>query len=166
MSSVGWLGAIAAFLVLSVAGLASSNLEDTRGAYVAMDLATWALIVPLCFASFATGLVSSLGSTWGLVRHYWVVTKLVLSLAASAVLLLHTHPIGLVARAARAGMIGPADLHDVRVQFVADAGAALLVLLVNTALSIYKPRGTTRHAWRKQQGRRAEDAPSEGAASS
>jgi hypothetical protein len=80
------------------------------------------------------------------------------------VLLLHTHPIGLVARAARAGTIGPADLHDVRIQLVADAGAALLVLLVNTALSIYKPRGMTRHGWRKQQGRRAEGAPSEGAA--
>ena len=34
---------------------------------------------------------------------------------------------------------------------VVASGGALLVLLVVTALSYYKPRGMTRYGWRKQQ---------------
>jgi hypothetical protein len=36
---------------------------------------------------------------------------------------------------------------------LAAAGAALLVLLVATVVSIYKPRGLTQYGWRKQQER-------------
>ena len=34
--SVGWLGAVAGFLVLSIAGLTSRDAETVRGAYLAM----------------------------------------------------------------------------------------------------------------------------------
>src|SRR5687768_2910550 len=37
-SSVGWLGAVAAFLVLSIAGLTSQDPEIVRGSYLAMNL--------------------------------------------------------------------------------------------------------------------------------
>jgi len=126
-------------------------------AVVLGDLITWALIVPLSLASLATGLISALGTTWGVVRHYWVLAKLVLSVVAAAILLLHTHPIGLVARAARERILGAADLHDLRIQLVADAAAALLALLANTTLSVFKPRGMTRYGWRKQRERPAVD---------
>jgi len=39
-SSVGWLGAVAAFLALSIAGLTSGNDETMRAAYLAMQLVT------------------------------------------------------------------------------------------------------------------------------
>ena len=38
---------------------------------------------------------------------------------------------------------------------MADAAAALLVLLVATTLSVYKPRGMTRYGRRKQLEQRA-----------
>ena len=38
-----------------------------------------------------------------------------------------------------------------RLPLVANAGGGLLVLLVATALSVYKPRGMTRYGRRKQQ---------------
>lgn len=82
---------------------------------------------------------------------YWVLVKLLLSIGAGALLLLHTHPIGLVAQAARVRGLGAGDLHQVRVQLVADAAAAVVVLLVNTTLSVFKPRGMTRYGWRKQK---------------
>jgi membrane protein implicated in regulation of membrane protease activity len=41
-----------------------------------------------------------------------------------------------------------------RLPLVADAGAALLVLLVATVLAVYKPRGMTRYGRRKQQEER------------
>src|SRR5436309_1947193 len=50
-SSVGWLGAVASFLVLAVAGLSSGNAQIVRGAYVVMSVIAWWIIVPACFAS-------------------------------------------------------------------------------------------------------------------
>lgn len=141
ITSVGWLGAVAAFLALAIAGLTSVEPPMVRAAYLATDLTTWFVIVPLCTASLLTGIVQSLGTTWGLVRHYWVVIKLVLTLLATGVLALHTQPIAYMARAAAERTLATGDLRDVRGQLVFDASAALLVLLVATALAVLKPRG-------------------------
>jgi hypothetical protein len=45
------------------------------------------------------------------------------------------------------------DLRDMRVQLVVTAAAALVLLLVATALNVYKPKGLTPYGWRKQQER-------------
>jgi hypothetical protein len=148
--SVGWLGAVATFLALAWAGLASGDPGTVRAAYLAANLVTWFVIVPASFASLATGVVQALGTPWGLFRHYWVLAKLLLNLLASGLLLLHTRPIGDVARAASEAVLAAADLRSVRIQLVADAGAAVLVLLAATVLSVYKPRALTRYGWRKQ----------------
>src|SRR6266704_1743054 len=96
-SSVGFLGAVAGFLALAVAGLTSQNAQIVRAAYLAMDLTGWFVIVPLCLASLLTGLVQSLGTTWGLFRHYWVLAKLSLTAIATVVLLLKMKLISYVA---------------------------------------------------------------------
>ena len=54
-SSVGWLGAVAGFLAPAVAGLTSQDAQMVRAAYLAMDLTTWFVIVPLSLASLLTG---------------------------------------------------------------------------------------------------------------
>jgi len=150
--SVGWLGAVAGFLALSVAGLASGELPTVRAVYVAMNLIGWHVIVPLCFASLVTGLIQALGTPWGVFRHYWVVAKLLIAILATVVLLLHMQPIEALGRAAAEQALALGDHREVRIQLVADAGAALVVLLVATALSVYKPRGLTKYGWRKQRG--------------
>ena len=150
-SSVGWLGAVGGFLALSIAGLNSREAGVIRAAYVAMDLIGWYVIVPLCFASLLTGLIQALGTKWGLFRHYWVLAKLLIAILATIVLLLHMQPIRYVAHAATVRTLAADDLRSVRLQLVADAGAALLVLLAATVLSIYKPQGLTRYGWRRQR---------------
>lgn len=150
LTSVGWLGAVAAFLALSIAGVSSQDSQIVRAAYLAMHLTTWYVIVPLCFASFLTGLVESLGTPWGLFRHYWVVTKLLLTVLATIVLLVHTQPIGRVADVAAQSVLAAGDLRQVRLQLVGDASAALFVLLITTTLSIYKPWGLTAYGVRVQ----------------
>ena len=142
-SSVGWLGSVAAFLALAVAGLSSSESEMTRAAYVGMHLTTWYVIVPFALASFLTGLLEALGTPWGLFRHYWVVTKFVLTLLATAILLIHTQPIDRVAGVAMQTTLASGDLRQLRLQLVGDASAALFVLLLTTTLSVYKPWGMT-----------------------
>lgn len=153
-ASVGWLGAVAAFLALAVAGLTGGSPETVRGAYLAMDLVGWFVIVPFGVASLVTGVVQSSGTVWGLVRHYWVIAKLLITVLATVLLLVHMQPVGHLADAAARAVLAGGELEGMRVQLVADAAAALLVLLTAVALSVFKPRGVTRQGrrWQREQG--------------
>src|SRR4030095_1684301 len=128
---------------LAIAGISSEDSQIVRAAYLAMHLTTWFVIVPFSFASFLTGLVESLGTPWGLFRHYWVVTKLVLTVLATSILLLATQPIDRIAEVAAQSALSNADLRQLRLQLIGDASAALFVLLMTTTLSVYKPWGMT-----------------------
>ncbi|TIX58103.1 MAG: hypothetical protein E5V28_12495 [Mesorhizobium sp.] len=149
-SSVGTLGAVAGFLALAVAGLASKDLQTVRAAYLAMELTAWYVIVPLVLVSLVTGLVQSLGTNWGLFRHYWVLAKLLLNILVTVVLLLQLNLIGYLADIAAETTFSSADLRDLRISPVIHAAGGLLVLLLPVALSLYKPRGLTPYGWRKQ----------------
>jgi len=153
--SVGWLGAVGGFLALAVAGLFSGDEQIVRAAYLSMELITWFVIVPLAFASLLTGLAESLGTPWGLFRHYWVLAKFVITIFATLLLLLHTQPIGRLADVVRETALSSADVARLQIQLVADAGLALLALLAATTLAVYKPGGMTPYGLRKQNERRA-----------
>ncbi|CAN5711884.1 hypothetical protein BH24ACT20_BH24ACT20_06870 [soil metagenome] len=96
-SSVGWLGAVVAFLGLAVVGLISQDAQTVRGVYLVMEPTAWLVLVPLAFASLLTGLAMSLGTRWGLFRHYWVVFKLVITVFATIVLLIYMETLSLMA---------------------------------------------------------------------
>ena len=149
-SSVGLLGAVAGFLALAIAGLSSQNTQMMRAAYLAMELTAWFVIVPLAFASLLTGIVQSLGTTWGLFQHYWVLAKLLLSVFVTIVLLLQMKSISYLADVAAETVLTSADLREARMSLVAHAGGGLLVLLVPVARSVYKPQGMTRYGRRKR----------------
>ena len=158
-SSVGWLGAVAGFLALAIAGLTSRDDQTVRSVYLMLDLIAWYVIIPLCLASVFTGLVSSLSTTWGLFRHYWVLLKILITVPSSLMLLVHMQPISYIAGVAEKTPLSIADLHGLKIQLVVEAGAALLVLIVATALSVYKPKGLTRYGWRMQRQQRALSRP-------
>lgn len=149
--SVGWLGAVTGFLALSIAGLTSQDIQLIRSAYLAMELIGWFVIVPSCFGALLTGLVLSLGTSWGLFRHYWVLVKFFLTIGATILLLLHMQPISYMAEVMSETTFSNSEHRGLQVQLVADATAAFLVLLVNTILSVYKPWGRTSYGFRKQQ---------------
>jgi hypothetical protein len=125
--SVGWLGAVAAYLALAIGG-------DTQ-AVGALAFVGWLVIVPFSLAALLTGLALSLGTEWGLFRHYWVLAKFLLTVPAITILLLHMPAVSRAAAAEHGGH---------RVPFIVHAGGGLLVLLAATTLSIYKPWGRTR----------------------
>ena len=151
-SSVGWLGAVVAYLALGVSAATSRDAQAVRAAWLAMEVTGWFAIVPLALAALLTGLVMALGTPWGLFRHYWVVITLVLTILATGVLLLHMPTVSALAAVARGadgaalGGLGGDLFHG---------GGGLLVLLLITVLNVYKPRGLTPYGWRKQheQGR-------------
>jgi hypothetical protein len=150
VSSVGLLGAIASFLALAVAGLTSHNDQMVRAAYLAMDLIARFVILALAFGSLLTGLIQSVGTPWGLLRHYWVLAKLLLTVFATIVLLVKMELIGYAARLTAETTLSRGDLRAAGIQLVIHASGGLLVLLVPAVLSVYKPPGMTSYGWRKQ----------------
>jgi hypothetical protein len=157
ISSVGWLGAVASFLALAVAGLTSTDAQMARAASLGMELSAWYVIVPLAFGSLLTGLVVALGTPWGLFRHYWVLVKLLLTVPTTLLLLVHTRPIGRLARLATGMTWYAAEAGPLQIQVVRDAAFAAAVLLATTTLSVYKPWGRTRYGRRKLQRERREE---------
>lgn len=156
--SVGWLGAVAGFLALAVHGLTIRDAQLVRGLYLAMGVIGWYVIVPLCLATLATGLVQSLGTPWGLFRHYWVLTKFLLTIVSTLILFGFTQTLSYLGVLA-ADITMPLDeLRNLSQSPVLHSGGGLLVLLVNTTLSVYKPWGRTRYGQRKQQEREKESS--------
>jgi hypothetical protein len=122
-----------------------------RAAYFAMELVGWCVIVPFSLASLLTGLIQSLGTSWGLFRHYWIVAKLLITVFASALLLVHMQVANHMARVVTGTTLAATDFHGMRLQLMGDAIAAIVVLLIATALSLFKPQGLTPFG-RRQQG--------------
>jgi uncharacterized membrane protein len=150
VASVGWIGAVVAYLALVFAALVSDDPQTVRAAFLAMELTYFAL-VPLAVVALVTGLVQSLGTTWGLFRHYWVIFKFVLTVVATVVLLLNMSTVNSLADiAADTGR----DLPEAGGQLL-HAGVGLLVLITTAVLGIYKPPGMTAYGQRKQQELRA-----------
>lgn len=155
-TSVGLLGAVAGFLVLALAGIQASDPLLVRGSYLAMNLLARLVVLPLAIAALLTGTFQAWASPWGLFRHYWIIAKLLLTAFATTVLLAKMPLIATAARLAAESVLPFAALREAGMQLAFHAAAGLLVLLVPTVLSIYKPRGVTEHG-RRTQGRAAGD---------
>jgi hypothetical protein len=153
--SVGWIGAVVAYLALGVSAVTSQDAQAVRAAWIAMELTGWCVIVPLALAALLSGLIMSLITPWGLFRHYWVLIALALTILATVILLLHMPTVSSLAEVAREADgatlrgLGGDLLHP---------GLGLAVLLAIMVLNVYKPRGLTRYGWRKQQEQRRRPA--------
>jgi hypothetical protein len=139
--SVGWLGAVAVFIVLAITGLTTMDNQLSRSALLAMDLSAWFVIVPFCLTSLFTGLVQAFGTKWGLFKHYWIVVKLFLTVAMTILLLLHMQPISYLAGVATETSFSNSQYAEQLLDIITKAGAAILVLIAITTISIYKPWG-------------------------
>jgi hypothetical protein len=151
-ASVGWVGAVLAFLALVFTAMNSASSQTLIAAWLAMAWIGWYIIVPLALAALLTGIIISLGTKWRLFRHYWVIFSLVLTLFATAVLLEHMETVTYFAGIASDP--ASADMDALRGGLSGEllhAGLGLLVLLVVQVMNIYKPKGLTPWGWRKQQ---------------
>ena len=108
--------------------------------YRTIQTAPW-LSIPSGLASVATGAVLGLGTAFGLVRHWWVVAKIAISVA---VVVTDAVLVGRVAHDALVAGHAPAPLYGSTI-------AHVVMLAVATILSVFKPRGRT--PW----GRRTSD---------
>jgi len=147
-SSVAWIGAVIVFIAMAVIALTSQDEATVRGAYLVMAPAAWFALVPLAHASLLSGIVLSLGTTWGLVRHYWVVLKLAITVFCTVILMIYMGTFRQMAGLAADPVV---ELNAVRnASPLLHASIALVLLLVTTVLGVYKPFGMTAYGWRKQ----------------
>ena len=145
--------AVVAYVALGVAASNSRDVGTVRGAWVAMELTGWYVIVPLALASLVTGLIMALGTRWGLFRHYWVLISLVLTVLAVVFLVLHMPTVSSMTDLARVAQ-DAAALDELGGDLF-HSGIGLALLLVIQVLNVFKPRGMTRYGRRKQSERQA-----------
>ena len=151
-SSVGWVGAVLAFLALAVIGFTSDDEVKVRGAYLLMAPAAWFVLVPLAHASLLSGIVLSLGTSWGLFRHYWVVLKLGITVFSTVILLIYMGTFRQMAGVAADPVV---DLAVVRnASPIVHAILALILLVAATVLGVYKPFGMTAYGERRLEEQR------------
>ncbi|HWA21929.1 MAG TPA: hypothetical protein VG735_05995 [Caulobacterales bacterium] len=143
MLSVAWLGSVAAFLALSLAGLWGRDAAVARAAYLGMNIIGSNVIIPLALMTLVSGLLQALTTPWGVLKHYWVLSKLVLALMASVLLVLHQFTaVQAAARFAGASESFP-HLGRLGIQLAMDGALAIGVLIAAVLIAVYKPRGVT-----------------------
>lgn len=151
LTSVGWLGIVVAMLVLGIAAASTADAGIARAGYDLMELFGRRIFPPAALGAAASGVVLSLGTKWGLVRHRWVVTKLVLTIG---VIVTGTQLTGrLLEQATSASTTDVALPGGVARGLIVGSMMHLLMLAAATAISVYKPWGRTRRGRRHAPGR-------------
>ena len=135
-ASVGWIGALMVFFAHATVSVTSQDVAIVRAACLAMSLTAWLVVLPLSIASLTTGVVQALATAWGLLKHYWVVAKLVLTIVATVVLLSKLAPISALAQAAADTTFSTADVFQSRLSLLIHAAGGLVVLLAAASLAI------------------------------
>lgn len=127
LASVGWFGVA---VTVALCGIMAGSNDDI--AYYEIIQSTLWLTVPLGLTAAVTGVALSLTTRWGLVRHWWVVAKEAITLAAIATDVLVVAPA--ISRSVDTGTPGvipePIYYH-------------VAVLAIATVVSVVKPRART-----------------------
>lgn len=142
--SGAWLGLCVAMITL---GAGAMLTDDPAFALASHTMAgRLALAIPVCaVGSILTGVALSVATPWGLVRHWWIVVKIVLAFAtiATAIGLGGTWREQAVARLGADAVDGAAaGLPGWLV--VGSSVAHLVMLAAATVISVEKPWGRTR----------------------
>lgn len=150
-SSVGWLGAAVGFLAHAIASITLADAHTVRAAYQVMELTGWFVLVPLSVASLLTGVVQSLGTKWGLFRHYWVLAKFLLTVFSTIILLTFMRGFAQLADAAAQDALSGVHIGGLRsaASPIFHAAGGLIALLACLTLSVYKPWGKIGKSWKE-----------------
>lgn len=157
--SIGWIGAVAAFLVLAILGLNSKDDQMVRATYLTMAPIARFVIVPLALTALLSGIIQGIATPWGIFRHRWIFVKLLLTTFATVVLLRKMPLIGNTAHQAAVMSYPITNLRAAGRELLVHSVGGLAVLLVVTTLSVYKPWGLTRYGRRKLRDQGVESTP-------
>jgi uncharacterized membrane protein len=140
VSSVGWLGVSAGFVVLTLALLGTRDAATLRGGYALHELMVSWLARPAALITLFTGLVLSFGTPWSLFRCWWVPTKLVL-VVATIVVTIANSPTLLRYTVQHADATGSPEYLSAQRWLVAMAVYHVVMISAAAVLSVFKPGG-------------------------
>lgn len=142
-TSVGAAGAVAAFLALSIAGSVTINSSLARACFVANAVIAQYVILPLIVSAIAIGVMQALTTPWGLIRHYWILVKLYMTIVIWLVLLIQLKNISDLATALLAGNDAIQGIGLLKQSQLIHAVTGLASLVAIVMISVVKPRGLT-----------------------
>ncbi|WP_410817249.1 hypothetical protein [Micromonospora sp. 050-3] len=149
---VGWLGISTGMLLLAIIGATADSHELQHGAYLVLSRFEILLAIPSVFLTIITGAVVSLGTPWGLLKHTWVLAKLVIALALPFLAFFEGPWIEELEARSAAGQI---ETGTTGMLLIGAMGLFAALLWTATILSVFKPGGRTRWGRRKDEGRTA-----------
>ncbi|MDT0317807.1 hypothetical protein [Streptomyces millisiae] len=163
VSSACWIGVALMMSAVGVTALAGDDIDTVAASYHLMETFDVTLLGWLNFTATLSGIGVGMTSQWGVLRHYWVAAKLVISLAVLFLAFGWVHDT-LEATAVEAERLaatggGVVQLGGSPATVAAGFGFAFLQLLLAMLLSLYKPGGRTRRGRRALAARRAARTP-------
>jgi hypothetical protein len=133
ITAVGWLGVDLVLLTFGISGLAGA---DPDLVYPAQSYIGRVLFTPLSILVWLIGVLNAIFTPWGLLKHWWVVVKLLVTTLMLGLVLFLLYP-----SLSDAGTLA-ADLPQRdRINMVVAPSVSTSLLIFATVLSTYKPWG-------------------------
>jgi hypothetical protein len=143
IAGIGWIGVDIALLVLLFTARTSDDAALVISGFNAIGLIVPIAVPPLSLGILVTGLILGLGTRWGLVRYWWVLIKLLLSLVMTVLVFVSLVPavrgIAVLSTTTLSADAIRASLGAIPTMLLFPPTVSLFMLSVATFLSIFKP---------------------------
>jgi hypothetical protein len=143
VSGISWMGVDIAILILLLTARTSDDVTVVVSGFNAIRMIVPIAVPPLSLSILITGVILGLGSSWGLIRYWWVLVKLCLSLIMTVLVFVSLVPgvnqIALLDITTVSADTVRASLGDIPTQLMYPPMVSFLMLATATVLSIYKP---------------------------
>ena len=136
ITAVGWLGVDLVLLTFGISGLAGADPELV---YPAQSYIGRVLFTPLSALVWLVGVVNALFTPWRLLKHWWVLVKLLVTTLMLCLVLFLLYP----ALSGAGDLAGALPQRD-RINLVVAPSVSTSLLIFATVLSTYKPWGRVR----------------------
>lgn len=143
ISGICWMGVDIAVFILLLKARSSDDPALVVSGFNAIRMFVPIAVPPLSLSILITGVLLGLGTTWGLIRYWWVLVKLCLSLIMTVLVFVSLVPgVNALAKLDLTTISADAvraSLGDAPTQLLYPPIVSFLMLGTATILSIYKP---------------------------
>jgi hypothetical protein len=150
---IGWMGVDIAVFVLLMTARTTNDPALAISGFNAIRMIVPIAVPPLSLGILVTGLMLGLGTRWGLLRYWWVLIKLILSLIMTVLVFVSLVPgvtsIAVLSATNLSANAVRASLGSLPNQLMFPPIVSFLMLGVAAVLSIFRPwRRTPWSRWR------------------
>jgi hypothetical protein len=157
---IGWMGVDIALLVLLITARTTDDAALVVSGFNAIRMIVPIAVPPLSLGILMTGLILGLGTRWGLVRYWWVLVKLLLSLVMTVLVFVSLVPgvnsIAVLSATTTSADAVRASLGTLPTMLLFPPVVSFLMLGAAAILSIFKPWRRT--PWSRESGPEPMDA--------